>query len=64
MKMEKCSGCEFYHKIEGDKSYGWCANLALISTGDSGIRLHDKKTLDEGMILVGKNFGCVHFKKK
>jgi hypothetical protein len=64
MAKNKCSGCEFYQKIQDEKSHGWCVNLALISLGDDGIRLHDKKTLDEGMILVGKNFGCVHFKKK
>jgi hypothetical protein len=58
-----CKGCKYFNRLNSDSKHGVCLNVdVLVAEGDSGIELHNSK-LDVGMIVVGQNFGCIHFKK-
>ena len=61
--MKNCQSCKYFNRISDDSKQGLCTNVnVIITVDDNGIELHDSK-LSVGMILVGQNFGCIHFTK-
>lgn len=64
MKTENnCKDCRFFDRLTDNGNHGLCLNVSvMIAEDDKGIEIHDKH-LGVGMIVVGQNFGCIHFEK-
>lgn len=59
--QNNCKDCKFFNRLSADSKNGMCLNVdVMLADDDRGIEMYDKK-MDSDMIVVGQNFGCIHF---
>ena len=61
--MKNCQNCKYFNRLADNSKSGLCLNVdVMLADDDKGLEIHDSN-LTAGMIVVGQNFGCIHFVK-
>lgn len=58
-----CKDCKHFQRVKSIDVGGTCLNTSILLENESdGIKVFGSK-LENGIILVGQNYGCIHFEK-